>query len=181
MLKVRGNHEGFFCFLWPVFLSSICCQAQAETQWPSPQFSYERNGIYPTRSSKVVLFSVVFIFQWYLFANGNYSIMTHHWPPTNFGDLWIKSGWLEFWMYYGIPINQDIKIRPQTWPLSLGITHIYPPGLDPAKAPARAGAAQAAGAHKKTRSSQLGMGILGCFGKLLLMVQKSGDHQLRER
>ena len=49
------------------------------------------------------------------YSNGTFSptatnaIMTHHWPPTNFGDLWIKSG-------------------PRLGRHLLGITHIHPPG-----------------------------------------------------
>ena len=154
-----------------MFLSSICCQAQAETQWPSPQFSYERNGIYPTRSSKVVPFKICcFHIPMVPFRQRQ---LCYHDSSLTTNKLW---GFVDKIRLAGIlnVLRKDIKIRPQTWPLSLGITHIYPPGLDPAKAPARAGAAQAAGAQKKTPSSQLGIGILGCFGKLLLMVQKSG-------
>lgn len=48
-----------------------------------PILQHERSGIHPTRSSKVVLLSYVV----------NIQVIC-----PNFGDLWIKSGWLEFWM-----------------------------------------------------------------------------------
>lgn len=89
-----------------LFLSSIW-QAQAETQWPSPQFSNQNYNM------KEVEFIQRGHQRWLVLLSYVVNIQV---ICPNFGDLWIKSGWLEFWMYYGIPINQDIKIRPQTWP-----------------------------------------------------------------